>query len=109
VTLAAHADALRFKPQPLTPELLAGLRHHKASILAALIDPPLASDEARHTFSERLGIGDSLGMDTTPCAPAWLIALGESMHTDAKESARNLSQGLAPARKPSHNAHTEGR
>lgn len=108
-SIAAHAERLRFKPASLAPHLVAALATHKASILAALIDPPLASEEARHTFTERLGIADALGMDTTPGAPAWLIALGEAMHTDAQESARNLSQGLAPSRNPSHNAHTEGR
>ncbi len=109
VTIAAHADWLRFKPATIAPALLAGLTLHKPDILATLIDPSLPSEEARHTFGERLGIADALGMDTTPGASAWLIALGESMHTDATESARNLSHLLAPSRNTLHNAPIEGR
>lgn len=107
--IAAHAELLRFKPSTLAPDLIVGLGLHKLDILAALVNPTHASGEVRHTFTERLGIADTLGMDTAPGAPAWLIALGESMYADARESVRNLSQGLAPSRNTSHNAPTEGR
>lgn len=107
--IAAHAELLRFKPSTLAPDLIVALWLHKPDILAALVNPTFASEEARHTFTERLGIADTLGMDTTAGSSSWLIALGESMLTDAKESARNLSHPLAPSRNPSHNAPTEGR
>jgi len=83
VEVAAHGDRLRHRPATLAPDLSARLRMHKAAILAMLADgyAPDAGDdpEAGYVLGERLGIADDLGMPTHPGAPAWLIAVGESM------------------------------
>ena len=84
VELAPHAtDAarLRHRPAELPPDLLEGLRTHRAAILGLLagerIDDP--DGEASYTFGERLGVADELGLPTHPGSPAWLVAVGESI------------------------------
>ena len=37
--------------------------------------------EAGYVMGERLVVADELGMPTHPGAPAWLVAVGEAMHT----------------------------
>ncbi len=86
VEVAAHGDRLRHYPAMLAPDLSARLRMHKAAILTLLANDyaavPVADPEAAYILGERLGIADDLGMATHPGAPAWLIAVGESMqHT----------------------------
>ncbi len=84
VELAAHGDRLRHRPATLAPDLLARLRIHKAAILILLVDgyahDPADDPEAGYILGERLGIADDLGMPTHAGAPAWLIAVGESMN-----------------------------
>jgi len=83
VELSANGDRLRHRPSMLAPDVLARLRMHKAAILGLLMDGYIAdgvSDpEAAYLLFERLGIADDLGMPTHVGAPAWLIAVGESM------------------------------
>ena len=91
VEVAAHGDRLRYRPVDLPPALADGLRRHKAAILGLLVagcgPDPAGDPEAAYTLHERLGIADDLGMPTHPGAPAWLIAVGESMgHTCIMQS-----------------------
>jgi hypothetical protein len=90
VEVAAHGDRLRHRPATLAPDLSARLRMHKAAILAILADgyAPDAGDgpEAGYILGERLGIADDLGMPTHPGAPAWLIAVGESMDSSCNHT-----------------------
>lgn len=84
VELAPHptdAGRLRHRPADLPPRLAAQLRMHKPAILELLagVDAP-ADDDAAYTLGERLGIADDLGMPTHPGSPAWLVAVGASMH-----------------------------
>lgn len=91
VELAAHGDRLRHRPATLAPELLARLRMHKAAILGVLVNgygpDPGGDSEAAYILGERLGIADDLVMPTHPGAPAWLIAVGDSMQSQIGEDA----------------------
>lgn len=83
VELAPGGDRLRFRPATIPPDLLHGLRSHKADLLALLAPGGLrdleADPEAGYTLGERLGVAEGLGMDTGAGSPAWLIAVGEAM------------------------------
>jgi hypothetical protein len=71
---------LRHRPAVLPPDLSARLRLHRAAVLGLLTNGYApAGDEAGYVYDERLGVADGLGMPTHPGAPAWLIAVGESM------------------------------
>ncbi|MBX3375171.1 MAG: hypothetical protein KF817_15180 [Phycisphaeraceae bacterium] len=79
VELARAGDRIRFRPA-LPPDALEWLTRYRAAVLALLesgYDPEDA--EARYVLLERLGIADDLDMPTDPGAPAWLVAVGESM------------------------------
>jgi hypothetical protein len=84
IELAPHptdAGRLRHHPAVLPPDLAARLRMHKPAILELLagVDAP-PDDDTAYALDERLGIADDLGMPTHPGSPAWLVAVGVSMH-----------------------------
>lgn len=84
IELAPHPTdpaMLRHRPAELPSDLSARLRMHRAEarwLLAGGYAPDPAGD-AGHALAERLGIADDLGMPAHPGAPAWLVAVGESM------------------------------
>lgn len=65
----------------LPPDLSARLRMHRAAVLGLLAVgyTPVPRGDAGYVLGERLGIADGLGMPTHDGAPAWLVAVGESM------------------------------
>lgn len=83
IELAPHPTdpaRLRHRPADLPPDLSARLRIHRAAVVGLLVDGYApADDDAGYVLGERLGIADDLGMPTHPGAPAWLVAVGESM------------------------------
>jgi hypothetical protein len=82
VELAPHpdqADKVRYRPATLPPDLLERLRTHRAALRALLDGFTPADPEAFYILTERLGIADDSKMSTHPGAPAWLIAIGESI------------------------------
>lgn len=83
VELAPHPDdpaRLRHRPATLPPDLLALLRPNVADVRALLTEyAPDPDSDAAAVLAERLGIADDLNMPTHPGAPAWLIAVGESV------------------------------
>lgn len=74
---------VRFRPADIPAALAMGIRDHKPALLDLLgrgADPlPGADDGARYVLGERLGMADGLGLPTHPGAPAWSVAVGESM------------------------------
>lgn len=74
----AH-DRLRHRPPTLPPEWADALRTHRAAILGLLTGGYNPHDDAEYAYVERLGVADGLGLATHPGAPAWLVAVGESM------------------------------
>lgn len=75
-----HADRLRHRPAVLPPDLSARLRTHRAALLGLLAGGYAPTDpDAAHVLAERLGVADEMRMPTHPGAPAWSIAVGESM------------------------------
>jgi hypothetical protein len=46
------------------------------------------AQDAQDQFLERLGVGDELGMDTSPGAPAWEVAAREARRVEAGLPAR---------------------
>lgn len=84
IELAPHPTdpaRLRHRPAVLPPDLAERLRLHRAAVLGLLVRgcAPLADADVEYVLVERLGIADDLGMPTHPGAPAWLVAVGESM------------------------------
>lgn len=83
VELAPHPTdpaRLRHRPATVAPDLAEALRRHRGAILGLLVGEQAPDDgDAGYVFAERLGIADGLGMPTHPGAPAWLVAVGESM------------------------------
>lgn len=84
IELAPHPTEparLRHRPAELRPDLSARLRLHRAAVLGLLRVGyvPAGSTEAAYVLGERLGVADELRMPTHPGAPAWLIAVGESI------------------------------
>ena len=71
---------LRHRPASLPTALSEALRRHRGAILLVLSDGYTPDDDdAAYVCTERLGIGDGLGMATHPGSTAWLIAVAESM------------------------------
>ncbi len=84
----AHGDRLWHRPAALPPDLSARLRMHRAAVLGLLVGGYAPDDtDAGYVLGERLGIADGLGMPTHPGAPAWLIAVGDSMPSPIAEDA----------------------
>lgn len=87
IELAPHPTdtaLIRHRPADLPPDLAARLRMHRAAVLGLLAGgytPDPFTDE-EYILGERLGMADDLGLPTHPGAPAWLVALGESMGCD---------------------------
>jgi len=83
IELAPHptdAHRLRHRPAHLPADLGARLRAHRPAVLGLLASGYTpAGDDAAYVLGERLGMADGLGMPTHPGAPAWLVAVGESM------------------------------
>lgn len=84
VEVALHptdAGRLRHRPADLPPDLSARLRLHRAAILGLLVGgyTPDPHGDAGYVLGERLGVADGLAMPTHAGAPAWLLAVGESM------------------------------
>lgn len=86
IELAPHptlTDRVRHRPADLPPDLSARLRLHRAAVVRLLADgyaPDADGDtDPEYVLAERLGVADGLGMPTHPGAPAWLVAVGESM------------------------------
>jgi hypothetical protein len=108
VELAPHPTdpaRLRYRPTDPPPDLLAGTAAYKSAILGLLIgDYVPANDEAGYVLGERLGIAEGLGMPIHPGAPAWLIAMGESMQY---LEARDRTDWRLPASGGIH-SHSEG-
>jgi hypothetical protein len=85
VAVSIHPDdpaLIRFRPMNIPPDLIGGLRAHKADLLT-LLGPDGLRDleddpEAAYTLGERLGVADGLKMDTRTGSPAWLVAVGEA-------------------------------
>lgn len=85
IELAPHPidpTRLRHRPAQLPPDTLVRLRLHRAALLELLGNGFASSDsEAIYVLHERLGIADDLNLPTHPGAPAWLVAVGESMES----------------------------
>ena len=89
VELRADGSTLLHRPASLPPGLAAGMRHHRAALVALLHRgdvPPDISEEALEAFAERLGIAEGLEMPTTPGAPAWAIAMAHALALEESHS-----------------------
>lgn len=79
----SDAARLQHRPGYLPSDLAARLRLHRAAVVGLLVNgyaPDASGDpEAQYVFGERLGIADDSKMPTHSGAPAWLVAVGESI------------------------------
>ena len=91
IELAPHptnAARLRHRPADLPSDLLARLRIHRAAVLALLVNgyTPTNETDSEYVLGERLGIAEELRLATHIGSPAWLIAIGESLHCSCDQA-----------------------
>ncbi|MBX3410387.1 MAG: hypothetical protein KF859_10945 [Phycisphaeraceae bacterium] len=84
IELAPHPTdtaLIRHRPADLPSNLAARLRLHRGAVLGLLAGgyAPDPHGDAGYIYGERLGMAEELGLPTHPGAPAWLVAVGESM------------------------------
>lgn len=97
VELAPHPTdpaRLRHRPATVATDLAEALRRHRGAILGLLAgEQAHDAGDAGYVYSERLGIADGLGMPTHPGAPAWLVAVGESIESSCHAATNPVDCG----------------